>query len=121
MRPGRLVPERTEKEPGRRPSPPHSDACPQSFLDMRCRIAFSLGLANSIGCFGHGTKQKMTALRLEMAPAPGERLLRFVGDRVRFRLQGAEGKPLPDHWRGLLRANLGRGVVLRGEIITARG
>src|SRR5438128_456571 len=63
----------------------------------------------------------MTALRLEMSPATGERLLRFVGDRIRFRLLSADGKPLPDQWRGWLRANLGRGAVLREEIITARG
>src|SRR2546427_3210280 len=63
----------------------------------------------------------MTALRLEMSPATGERLLRFVGDRIRFSLLSADGKPLPDRWRGLLRANLGRGSVLREEIITSRG
>src|SRR5438034_9924984 len=63
----------------------------------------------------------MTALRLEMSPATGERLLRFVGDRIRFTLLSAEGRPLPDQWRGLLRANLGRGSVLREEIITSRG
>src|SRR5438552_2479950 len=63
----------------------------------------------------------MTALRLEMSPATGERLLRFVGDRIRFTLLSADGRPLPDQWRGLLRANLGRGSVLREEIITSRG
>src|SRR3989441_918253 len=63
----------------------------------------------------------MTALRLEMSPATGERLLRFVGDRIRFKLLSADGKPLPDRWRGLLRANLGRGSVLREEIVTSRG
>src|SRR5438477_3060310 len=63
----------------------------------------------------------MTAPRLEMAPATGERLLRFVGDRVRFRLLSADGKPLPNQWRGMLRANLGRGSVLREEIIRSRG
>jgi hypothetical protein len=63
----------------------------------------------------------MSALRLEMAPVTGERLLRFVGDRIRFRLFSADNKPLPDQWRGLLRANLGRGSVLREEIIASRG
>lgn len=63
----------------------------------------------------------MTAPRLEMAPATGERLLRFVGDRICFKLVSADGKPLPDQWRGLLRANLGRGSVLREEIIASRG
>src|SRR3989454_4450411 len=63
----------------------------------------------------------MTALRLEMSPATGERLLRFVGDRIRFTLLSADGRPLPDQWRGWLRANLGRGSVLREEIVTSRG
>lgn len=54
-----------------------------------------------------------------MSPATGERLLRFVGDRVRFTLRGDDGAPLPEGWRVLLRTNLGRGKVLRQEIITA--
>jgi predicted glycogen debranching enzyme len=58
-------------------------------------------------------------LKLEMVPPTGERLLRFVGDRIRFMLRSAA--PLPDGWRGLLRTNLGRGSVLRREIITSRG
>ena len=60
-------------------------------------------------------------IQLEMVPATGERLLRFVGDRVRFTLRRADDKPLPDGWRGLLRTNLGRGAVLRQEIIASRG
>jgi len=56
-----------------------------------------------------------------MTPATGERLLRFVGDRVRFTLRSADGKALPGKWRGLLRTNFGRGQVLRNEIITSRG
>ena len=49
-----------------------------------------------------------------MTPAPGEHMLRFVGDRVRFSL-GA----LPKGWRGFLRTTLGRGKVLRQEIVYA--
>src|SRR5436190_19245501 len=60
-------------------------------------------------------------LKLEMTPPTGERLLRFVGDRIRFTLRSAEGKPLPDGWRGMLRTNLGRGQILRREIISSRG
>ncbi len=60
-------------------------------------------------------------LKLEMAPPTGERLLRFVGDRVRFSLRRADGNPLPENLRGLLRTNLGRGAVLRREIITSCG
>jgi hypothetical protein len=51
-----------------------------------------------------------------MTPAPGERLLRFVGDRVRFTLRaGAERAG----WRALLRTNLGRAAARRREIIAA--
>ena len=52
---------------------------------------------------------------LIMNPAPGERLLRFVGDRVRFSLrlppETAKGA------RALLRTNLGKGDRLRQEVI----
>jgi predicted glycogen debranching enzyme len=51
-----------------------------------------------------------------MTPPPGERLLRFVGDRVRFTLRaGAERAG----WRALLRTNLGRASARRREIIAA--
>jgi len=49
-----------------------------------------------------------------MTPAPGEHMLRFVGDRVRFSLAA-----LPKGWRGFLRTTLGRGKVLRQEIVYA--
>ena len=49
-----------------------------------------------------------------MTPAPGESLVRFVGDRVRFTLRDATGSR-----RGLLRTNLGRGAARRREIIAA--
>ena len=52
-----------------------------------------------------------------MIPPPGERLLRFVGDRVRFGLRGAGNSPLPAGWRAMLRTNLGRAVALREEVI----
>jgi hypothetical protein len=51
-----------------------------------------------------------------MEPAPGERLVRFVGDRVRFRCATAAGSK---GWRALLRTNLGRAATLRREIIAA--
>ena len=57
-----------------------------------------------------------------MTPAPGERLVRFVGDRIRFTLrdsQPAAAGNAPNRWRGLLRTNLGRGAALRHEIIAA--
>jgi hypothetical protein len=63
----------------------------------------------------------VSPLKLEMFPPTGERLLRFVGDRIRFTLRNTEGKPMPENNRALLRTNLGRGAVLCREIIVSRG
>src|ERR1043166_4003619 len=57
--------------------------------------------------------------KLIMAPAPGEGVLRFVGDRLRFTLSGAGGEPLPRGWRAMLRTTLGGAEVIRPEIIYA--
>lgn len=54
-----------------------------------------------------------------MTPGTGERLLRFVGDRVRFTLVTEDGASLPSGWRVLLRTNLGRAKLLRQEIISS--
>jgi predicted glycogen debranching enzyme len=51
-----------------------------------------------------------------MEPATGERLLRFVGDRVRFVMRGAGASSAR---RALLRTNLGRAAARRREIIAA--
>jgi len=51
-----------------------------------------------------------------MKPGSGERLARFVGDQVRFTLRDGGAAA---GWRALLRTNLGRGAVLRREIIAA--
>ena len=51
-----------------------------------------------------------------MEPATGERLVRFVGDRVRFTLRDGSGR---SGGRVLLRTNLGRAAALRREIIAA--
>ena len=51
-----------------------------------------------------------------MKPAAGERLLRFVGDRVRFTVRGAG---VASARRALLRTNLGRAAARRREIIAA--
>jgi starch synthase (maltosyl-transferring) len=53
-----------------------------------------------------------------MSPAPGERLLRFVGDRVRLTLTDTAGGRRKG-WCARLRTNLGRADVLRREIIQA--
>ena len=58
--------------------------------------------------------------KLVMTPAAGERVLRFVGDRWAVALGYADGQPLPEGWRALLRTNLGRAAVQRHEIIHAQ-
>ena len=53
-----------------------------------------------------------------MSPATGERLVRFVGDKIIFSLRAADnsgGQPM----RALLRTNLGRAAARRREIIAA--
>jgi hypothetical protein len=57
-------------------------------------------------------------IKLLMDPAPGERVLHYVGDRIHFSMRPADG-PIPDGWKAFLRTNLGRGAVVRGEIIKA--
>ena len=54
-----------------------------------------------------------------MQPQTGDRLLRFVGDRVWFSVRTADGTALPTGWRVLLRTNLGRAPVLRQNIIAS--
>jgi starch synthase (maltosyl-transferring) len=57
--------------------------------------------------------------KLSMQPAPGQHALKFVGDRITFTLAGPNEQPLPAGWRAFLRTNVGRGRVLRHEIIHA--
>lgn len=57
--------------------------------------------------------------KLVMSPGPGERVLRFVGDRLPFTLGGEGGEALPKGWRAMLRTNLGAGRLLRHDIIHA--
>jgi predicted glycogen debranching enzyme len=54
-----------------------------------------------------------------MSPAPGERLLRFVGDKIRFTIHDAANGDLNGS-RGFLRTNLGRAAVRRREIIVSQ-
>src|SRR3982751_4293936 len=54
-----------------------------------------------------------------MVPGTGERMLRFVGDRLTFTFQSADGRPLPEGWRAFVRTNLGRASALRQEIVDA--
>ena len=55
-----------------------------------------------------------------MKPATGERVSRFVGDRIRFTLGDRAGRPVPEGWKARLRTNLGRAEVLCKEIIQAQ-
>lgn len=48
-----------------------------------------------------------------MSPLPGDRLLRFVGDRVTFRID-LDGHA-PDGWHAFLRTDLGRAATARDE------
>jgi predicted glycogen debranching enzyme len=61
----------------------------------------------------------MEPLNLTMTPGPGERLLRFVGDKVLFTLRGPNSSTQPK-FRALLRTNLGRARARRQEILFAR-
>ncbi len=54
-----------------------------------------------------------------MTPAPGERLVRFVGDSVRFQLIDGKKPGRQAGWQARLRTNLGRAAVVRQEIIAA--
>src|SRR5882724_8601117 len=53
-----------------------------------------------------------------MSPAPGERLLRFVGDSVRISVRHPNG-PFPAGCRPMLRTNLGKGAALHREIVSS--
>src|SRR3974390_2340273 len=54
-----------------------------------------------------------------MNPPPGDCLVRFVGDRVRFTLRDRNGVRPPQGWRALLRTNIGRAEQMRHEILDA--
>ncbi len=54
-----------------------------------------------------------------MTPGAGERLLRHVGDSIRFTLKVAEPSAEASTWHAFLRTNLGRGEAVRSEIIQA--
>lgn len=54
-----------------------------------------------------------------MTPAPGERILRFVGDKVHFTLRDENDIATENGSRAFLRTNLGRAAARRREIIAA--
>ena len=53
------------------------------------------------------------------SPAAGERLLRFVGDKIHFALRAGNPSAAPKNWSARLRTNLGRAALRRREIIAA--
>jgi len=57
--------------------------------------------------------------RPAMTPAPGHRIVRYAGDRLRFTLSHPE--PEQGGWRALLRTNLTRAAAAREEIIALSG
>lgn len=61
----------------------------------------------------------MQSLVPVMTPPPGERLLRFVGDHVRFTIRDRAGQFPGKAWRAYLRTTLGRADALRREILQA--
>src|SRR6476646_12111084 len=61
----------------------------------------------------------MQSLITVMTPATGSRLLRFVGDHVRFEVRNEVSTTPPKGWRAMLRTNIGRAAMLRREIIEA--
>ena len=54
-----------------------------------------------------------------MSPAAGERLLRFVGDKILFSVKAAGDLSGAKNWSARLRTNLGRAEARRREIIAA--
>jgi starch synthase (maltosyl-transferring) len=54
-----------------------------------------------------------------MSPAAGERLLRFVGDKILFSVKAAGDLSRGKNWSARLRTNLGRAEARRREIIAA--
>ena len=53
-----------------------------------------------------------------MVPAPGERMVRFVGDRLRFEIRD-DGHAPKAGWAARLRTNLCRAAALHREIVEA--
>ncbi|HTV42749.1 MAG TPA: amylo-alpha-1,6-glucosidase [Candidatus Sulfotelmatobacter sp.] len=52
-----------------------------------------------------------------MSPAPGARILRFVGDKIRFSIRDEANAAPKNGSQGFLRTNLGRAAMRRQEII----
>src|SRR5882757_9984340 len=59
--------------------------------------------------------------RPSMTPGASERILRYVGDRMRFTLTVPEAGGAAGGWRAFLRTNLGRAQAARNELIASLG
>src|ERR1035437_5644751 len=84
-----------------------------------CGIAFRIPVADRKPRAAKSGSARMHGTVPAMTPAPGDRLVRFVGDRVQFSLAAPRADGGPKGWRALLRTILGRGAALRREIIQA--
>jgi predicted glycogen debranching enzyme len=67
----------------------------------------------------HGKNFQVERTISTMTPAPGERFLRFVGDKILFTLRAEKNPAAQKNCRALLRTNLGRVAELRHEVISA--
>jgi starch synthase (maltosyl-transferring) len=67
----------------------------------------------------HGKNFQVERTISTMTPAPGDRFLRFVGDKILFTLRAEKNPVAQKNCRALLRTNLGRAAELRREIISA--
>ena len=56
-----------------------------------------------------------------MKPDPGTRTVHYVGDRIRFTLKRPPSAEAGAGWQGLLRTNLTRAALIRGEVIGLSG
>ena len=54
-----------------------------------------------------------------MSPVTGERVVRFVGDKIQFSIQAGKAMGTSPKWTARLRTNLGRATARRQEIIYA--
>ena len=54
-----------------------------------------------------------------MSPVPGERLVRFVGDKILFTITAGKDLGAAKKWSARLRTNLGRAAARRQEILSA--